>query len=88
MPQNPPALQSTFMRLVEAQLLFEAARRQLKQMDTDPSKADIYAYLHQALEDFAEKHTRQDGLGLTGEDWKQLRALASPELLTVRFNSW
>jgi len=77
-------MQSTFMKLVEAEMLMAAARQQLLLLepggDREP-KGPLHKLYEQLLGAAGLKELKAD-------DWKRLQALASPRLLTVWLNSW
>jgi len=89
--------QSTFMKLVEAEVLLKAAGAQLRAMEKrhnpqqnpQANKQDVKDrdkwWLSERFEKLQERHGAG---GLSTNDYRELKALASPRLLTVWFNSW
>ena len=78
-------LQSTFMKLVEAEMLLLAAGKQLHDMGPNAAGSlhDEYMTLIKKL-----RNKEHGGKELSPHEWQRLQALASPRLLTVWFNSW
>lgn len=77
------AVQSTFMKLVEAEMVLQDAEKQLgkirRNIGNDP--------LWKRFVDLRQKH-ESSPQQLSDDEWAHLKALASPHLLTVWFNSW
>jgi len=73
------------MRLIEAEMLMQAAQQQLRQVERGGSSSNPKGPLHQDYEELLDSDSLKD---LTADQLGSLRALASPRLLTVWFNSW
>lgn len=73
-------LQSTFMKLVEEQMLLQAALDQVDVMELTDA-----GLLHAEYMEIRERIHHQEA---TEDDRRSLQALASPRLMTVWFNAW
>lgn len=74
------SVQSTFMKLVEEQMLLQAALNQLDVMELTDDGLLHAEYVK--IRERIEKHKA------TQDDRRALQALASPQLMTVWFNAW
>lgn len=73
------------MKFVEAEMLLEAAWRQLEVIKKQQHPPELLERLYKRYTRLLDRHAAE---GLSADDWTQLKALASPQLLTVWFNSW
>ena len=76
-------LQSTFLRLVEQELLLQAAFAQVEAME-----ARSYGILHTKFYELDAKLVEGAGALPNSDERELIAALASPRLLTVWFNAW